>query len=469
MRRIAAELLTVHRGLDLDADLVPVVAGPARRHRLRHGTVDELDGRLHHRRILPMGVPLTMDLLAVAPSGDLIAVTDDSAVHVLGAEGRSATVGVAGADAAHFVAGGLLLLTAPSRGGHAVTLADTATGRVLDRSPLGVDRPVVTLTPHPHDGSVVLDAGLGDAGSALFVVRVAVGTLAVERIGTDVYAGGFPPAGDRLLLLPHARTRDVSVVSWPDRHPVACLAPDRVGARFDECGCFLDGGRVLLRTFGSGLLLCSADLEPTAWLDLDLTPVVGAGDAELSRVVGLSPDTIAADVWDGGEPVPTVWWIHDRAARPALTGTDELSVRLARVAGKLDRARELDGPVMFGADSHHFWLGPPLPEDAVADFERAHAVPLPADYRAFLTRLGHGGPGGSPGAGPYYGLEPLDGPAPSGTLTLSHQGCGHYARLATSGPDRGRVTEDGTRTDDADFLAWYERWLDATLAGEKTF
>jgi hypothetical protein len=465
LRRIAAELLTVHRGLDLDADLVPVVAGPARRYRLRHGTVDELDGRLHHRRILPMGVPLTVDLLAVAPADDVVAVTDDSAVHVLAAEGRLATVAVAGADAAQFLPGGLLLLTAPPpAGGHEVVLADVTTGRVLDRSALDVGRAVVTLTPHPHDGSVVVDAGLGENGSALYVVRVAGGTLAVERIGTDVYAGGFPPAGDRLLLLPHRTAREVSVLSWPDRRVVASLGGD-----FDSAGCFLDGERILLRTPESGILLCSADLEPTAWVDLDLTRVGGAGERELSRVLGLSPDTVAVDVWDGADLVPTVWWIHDRDPRPALTGTDDLSVRLARVAAKLDRARRLDGPVMFGVDSHHFWLGPPLPESAVADFERAHAVRLPADYRAFLTRLGHGGPGGSPGAGPYYGLEPLD-VREAGPVTLSHQGCGHYSLLEVTGPDRGRVTTDSTTpTGDADFLAWYERWLDATLAGEKNF
>ena len=47
-------------------------------------------------------------------------------------------------------------------------------------------------------------------------------------------------------------------------------------------------------------------------------------------------------------------------------------------------------------------LRPALAEAAAARFERKHTVVLPAGYRAFLTTLGDGG------AGPYYGLEPLD-------------------------------------------------------------
>jgi hypothetical protein len=519
LRRITAELLKVHQHLDLDTDLVPVVAGPARRYRLRHGTVDELDGRLQHRRILPMGVPLTMALLAVAPTEERIAVTDDTAVHLLAAEGRRTTVAVAGADTAAFLPGNHLLLTAPRAGrAHEVILADAATGRVLDRSGLGVDRAVVTLTPHPHDGSVVVEAALGDDGSALYLVRVDGGTLAVERIAENVYAGGFSPAGDRLLLLPHPdATDEASVLSWPDRRPVASFSS---GDNRAELGCFLDDDRILLKTVGADLLVCSAGLEPAAWVDLDLTPVVGDDEPEVSIVLGLSPDTIAVDVWDGEELVPTVWWIHDRDGRPAVTGTDELSLRLARVAGKLRVAGERADVAMFGADSHRFRLGPPLPEHTVAAFERAHGVTLPADYRAFITRLGHGGPGGSPGAGPYYGLEPLDdwalglsrAPGPdtlatpfgalpgtedpgfadrdgepfTGTLTISHQGCGHYSLLVVTGPARGRVTAatvglspkeatysdaptGPTFTDDPDFLAWYERWLDAVLAGDGGF
>jgi hypothetical protein len=198
-----------------------------------------------------------------------------------------------------------------------------------------------------------------------------------------------------------------------------------------------------------------------------------------------------------------------------VTSDPGLTARLERVAAKLARAAKRRGePVMFGASAHRFRLGPPLAESQVAEFERQHGVSLPEDYRAFITRVGDGGPGRHGGAGPYYGLHPLrdwavslwdlptpttlatpfpvepgrafqdwpaevvpdeDGEPYTGTIALSDQGCGYYCILVVTGPGRGRVTETsdlrtGPRfTADADFLAWYERWLDAVLAGDKHF
>ncbi|WP_203818068.1 SMI1/KNR4 family protein [Paractinoplanes ferrugineus] len=192
-----------------------------------------------------------------------------------------------------------------------------------------------------------------------------------------------------------------------------------------------------------------------------------------------------------------------------------LSTRLDRVAAKLAAAARLPGePVMFGASAHRFELGPPLPGGEVAAFERAHGVSLPEDYRAFITKIGNGGPGRWGGAGPYYGLHPLQDWATSlwgmpephmlatpfpaepgrvysdwlsevapgdddepyrGTLALSDQGCGFLSVLVVSGPARGRITDNNDTpagpafTDDADFLTWYERWLDAVLAGATHF
>src|SRR5205814_6473759 len=86
----------------------------------------------------------------------------------------------------------------------------------------------------------------------------------------------------------------------------------------------------------------------------------------------------------------------------------DLSVRLDRVATKLAAAAHRQGePAMFGASAHRFQLGPPLAGTAVAAFEQEHGVSLPDDYRAFTTTVGHGGPGRWGGAGPYYGLHPL--------------------------------------------------------------
>ena len=165
----------------------------------------------------------------------------------------------------------------------------------------------------------------------------------------------------------------------------------------------------------------------------------------------------------------------------AMDADAGLAVRLTRVAAKLKTAASMAGePVMFGASSHCFHLGSPLAEAIVADFERQHAVTLPADYRAFITTVGHGGSGRHGGAGPYYGLHPLqdwaaglwgmpaantlatpfraepgriyddwlaevapgdDAEPYTGTLALSDEGCGYLTILVISGPARGRVTD----------------------------
>lgn len=81
---------------------------------------------------------------------------------------------------------------------------------------------------------------------------------------------------------------------------------------------------------------------------------------------------------------------------------DNLSARLTPVAAKLEAAASMPGdPVMFGATAHRFRLGPPLPQDGVVAFEERHGVGLPADYRGFITMVGHGGPVRFGGAGPF--------------------------------------------------------------------
>ncbi|MCU7726093.1 SMI1/KNR4 family protein [Actinoplanes sp. KI2] len=198
-----------------------------------------------------------------------------------------------------------------------------------------------------------------------------------------------------------------------------------------------------------------------------------------------------------------------------MTVDPHLSARLDRVAVKLAVAARRPGePVMFGASAHRFELGPPLTDDEVTAFEREHGVSLPEDYRAFITTIGNGGPGRWGGAGPYYGLHSLQDWATSlwgmpgqstlatpfpaepgrvfsdwpsevapdeddepycGTLALSDQGCGYLSILVVSGPARGRVAGTGDTpagpvfTRDAGFLSWYERWLDAVLAGATHF
>ncbi|MCW2139764.1 SMI1/KNR4 family protein [Actinoplanes cyaneus] len=187
---------------------------------------------------------------------------------------------------------------------------------------------------------------------------------------------------------------------------------------------------------------------------------------------------------------------------------ETLEQRLERVREKLSR---LDRPKIFGASSHGCVLGPPLAEAQVATFEREHGITLPGAYRGFLTTIGHGGPGQFGGAGPFYGLTPLhhwdrilmeetkkplsqpfptvpgadygkgedwferagvdeDGEWYPGAIALADQGCGDMVALVVTGPARGRVAylfwgRAPMFTADADFLAWYERWLDAALSG----
>jgi hypothetical protein len=68
-----------------------------------------------------------------------------------------------------------------------------------------------------------------------------------------------------------------------------------------------------------------------------------------------------------------------------------------------------------------------------------------------------------------------DGEPFTGTLALGHLGCGILSLLVVSGPARGRVAVTCDEPTgpllprDPDFLAWYERWLDAVLAGETNF
>jgi hypothetical protein len=181
-------------------------------------------------------------------------------------------------------------------------------------------------------------------------------------------------------------------------------------------------------------------------------------------------------------------------------------VRLRRIAGKLAAARAVPvPPKAFGAQLHMFKLGNPLPEAVVAEFEERHEVALPPAYRLFVTELGDGGAG--PGyhlsqlsAACYMGCPPghLVRPSPylpgprypedweqrheeppgpdrtflPGTLTIAHHGCTLVTQLVVTGPARGRLLNLDSWgstgpyvVEDADFLAWYERWLDEAVAG----
>src|SRR5580704_10637649 len=82
---------------------------------------------------------------------------------------------------------------------------------------------------------------------------------------------------------------------------------------------------------------------------------------------------------------------------------DALDEQLARINQKLRIvAQRPAARKALGERQHGYHMRPKLSVLEVAEFEHAHNVQLPEGYRAFLTHVGNGG------AGPYYGLLPLE-------------------------------------------------------------
>ncbi|MGI5521618.1 hypothetical protein ACQEUX_11740 [Micromonospora sp. CA-259024] len=165
--------------------------------------------------------------------------------------------------------------------------------------------------------------------------------------------------------------------------------------------------------------------------------------------------------------------------------------RIARIQAKLAALPPTEKAV----------LNPVLTEQQVSGFEDLHGIRLPEEFRQFVTRIGHGG------YGPACGLLSMDRWIPRrmavhakltdpfplapdsyvsawsgdeggptlpfpGTIAVVWGGGAQYTLLVVTGSGRGRLVEVFTGSDvvphfhtDADFLAWYERWLDFTLAG----
>jgi len=139
----------------------------------------------------------------------------------------------------------------------------------------------------------------------------------------------------------------------------------------------------------------------------------------------------------------------------------------------------------FGARVHGYRLRPPLCADRLEAIEAAAGVRLPDDYRDHLRDVGDGG------AGPYYGLLPLDhpaqlellagpfpfdAPAPGaaagrdpdpwrGVVALGHLGCGYAALLVVAGPAAGQVWIDaraagaGVQPAYPSFRSYYVDWI----------
>jgi len=202
---------------------------------------------------------------------------------------------------------------------------------------------------------------------------------------------------------------------------------------------------------------------------------------------------------------------------------EPFSEQIERIKVKLPQARAADPAcLVFGSKQHRYELGPPVAADTVTAFDARIGITLPAAYTAFVTQVGNGGArSGEAGAGPFYGLFALgtdDGklierfehrlanPSPlrpgieyeawqetlrdlgnrtdeaaylanrdrlfGGLLPLGHQGCGIYYELVLTGPHAGRIVnidpddQPPVFAHEANFLDYYERWLDEVIAGE---
>lgn len=176
---------------------------------------------------------------------------------------------------------------------------------------------------------------------------------------------------------------------------------------------------------------------------------------------------------------------------------------------------------VFGSPIHHYRKKSTLNEHDVKSFEKRYNIQLPAEYREFILQITNGG------AGPYYGLEPLEdglyqdldcktndnltNPAlefplteawnldfahlqeedyiqereteyfdnkwTNGLLRVSNFGCGVSMNIVVNGKEYGNIWVDDRCNDggifpDAyfgnegrvSFLDWYELWLDKSLS-----
>jgi len=206
----------------------------------------------------------------------------------------------------------------------------------------------------------------------------------------------------------------------------------------------------------------------------------------------------------------------------------EIEAQCVRIVHKLKAAAAADPTfAVFGASSHRYAIGPTVSEAQVRAFETEQGINLPEHYSAFVMHVGNGAPSAEGGsyhgsaAGPYYGIFPLglgvdafiqgeggylaappfvrpDMPQSEweeaakslddedrsqedydegcrrlfgGLLPVGTQGCQSYHALVLQGPYAGRVVNvDAERSPpvfgfEANFLDWYERWLDEITSG----
>ena len=203
--------------------------------------------------------------------------------------------------------------------------------------------------------------------------------------------------------------------------------------------------------------------------------------------------------------------------------------QVERIKIKLNLAKNTDSFFeVFGASSHRYRLDAPVNMKKVAIFEKKYNISLPDGYKVFLTQIGNGGNEyesvtGNSGAGPDYGIfklghkfhciaNPKSGylakepffnsettveewekisenmpedisddeynkmfdRAYAGILLIGFQGCSGFNGIMLSGKNAGRVVYLLDQilycpqfAQEANFLDWYENWLDSIISGQR--
>lgn len=77
--------------------------------------------------------------------------------------------------------------------------------------------------------------------------------------------------------------------------------------------------------------------------------------------------------------------------------------QIERIKTKFDKLKQLDKNFeVFGSEKHKYKFNQTKSEKELIDFEENNGIKLPIEYKEFLMQIGNGG------AGPYYGLEPIE-------------------------------------------------------------
>lgn len=87
----------------------------------------------------------------------------------------------------------------------------------------------------------------------------------------------------------------------------------------------------------------------------------------------------------------------------------------------LEKAKHIDSRYeLFGADKHKYRLNPPISASFVRSLEEKYEFSFPTDYFHFVTEIGDGG------AGPDYGIYPLNDLIKKARTTRAEEYCVEY-------------------------------------------